>query len=134
VSGPLRDRIDLWVTMPKVAPVALMAGPEPESSAVVAVRIARARDVQRRRGDGRLNGRVSGRQLRAIAALNMVTKRRAIDLAELDGLSGRGTERLLRVARTIADLAGEAAVGVDHLEEAARFRSPAARRTAREAS
>ena len=134
VSGPLRDRIDLWVTMPKVAPLALMAGPEPESSAVVAVRIGRARDVQRRRGDGRLNGRVSGRQLRTVCALNRLTQRRAIELADLDGLSGRGTERLLRVARTIADLAGEAAVGATHLEEAARFRSPAARLAAREAS
>jgi magnesium chelatase family protein len=134
VSGPLRDRIDLWVTMPKVAPVALMAGPEPESSAIVADRIAAARGVQRRRGDGRLNGRVSGRQLRTLCALNGLTQRRAIELAELDGLTGRGTERLLRVARTIADLAGEAAVGVGHLEEAARFRSPAARLAAREAS
>jgi magnesium chelatase family protein len=134
VSGPLRDRIDLWVTMPKVAPVALMAGPEPESSAAVAARIARARDTQRGRGDGRLNGRVSGRQLRTICALNRLTQRRAIELADLDGLSGRGTERLLRVARTIADLAGEAAVGANHLEEAARYRSPAARLAAREAS
>jgi magnesium chelatase family protein len=134
VSGPLRDRIDLWVAMPKVAPVALMAGPEPESSAVVAARIAAARDVQRRRGDARLNGRVSGRQLRTVCGLNRLTQRRAIELAELDGLSGRGTERLLRVARTIADLAGEVVVGVAHLEEAARFRSPAARLAAREAS
>jgi magnesium chelatase family protein len=134
VSGPLRDRIDLWVTMPKVAPVALMSGPEPESTAVVAERIAAARDVQRRRGAGRLNGRVSGRGLRVICGLNRLTQRRTIELAELDGLSGRGTERLLRVARTIADLAGESAVGVAHLEEAARFRSPAARLAAREAS
>jgi magnesium chelatase family protein len=134
VSGPLRDRIDLWVTMPKVAPIALMAGPEPESSAIVADRIAAARGVQRLRGDGRLNGRVSGRELRTLCALNGLAKRRAIELADLDGLTGRGTERLLRVARTIADLAGEVAVGVDHLEEAARFRSPAARLAAREAS
>jgi magnesium chelatase family protein len=49
-------------------------------------------------------------------------------------LSGRGTERLLRVARTIADLAATEAVGVGHLEEAARFRSPASRLAVREAS
>jgi magnesium chelatase family protein len=63
-----------------------------------------------------------------------VTRRRAIELADLEGLSGRGTERLLRVARTIADLAATEAVGVGHLEEAARFRSPASRLAVREAS
>jgi magnesium chelatase family protein len=134
VSGPLRDRIDLWITMPKVAPVALMAGPDPESSAVVRGRIAAARKIQRGRGLGRLNGRISGRELRELCRLDRLTARRAIELADLEGLSGRGTERLLRVARTIADLAGDDAVHASHLEEAARFRSPAARLAAREAS
>jgi magnesium chelatase family protein len=134
VSGPLRDRIDLWVTMPKVPPAALIADEEPESSSVVAERIARARSVQRSRRGGRVNGRTSGRELRAICKLSPVAARRAIELADLEGLSGRGTERLLRVARTIADLSGEPAVLGRHLEEAARFRSPAARLGAREAS
>lgn len=134
VSGPLRDRIDLWVTMPRVQPAALMAGNEPESSAIVAERIVGARDVQRSRGTGRLNGRISGRELRSVCALSPVAARRAIELADLEGLSGRGTERLLRVARTIADLGGAVAVLGEHLEEAARFRSPAARLGAREAS
>jgi magnesium chelatase family protein len=134
VSGPFRDRIDLWVTMPKVRPAALVGGSEPESSAVVAVRIAAARDVQRQRNVGRLNGRVSGRSLRAICGLTAATTRRAIELAELEGLTGRGTERLLRVARTIADLAGTGKVGADHLEEAARYRSPVATLAIREAS
>jgi magnesium chelatase family protein len=134
VSGPLRDRIDLWVTMPKVPPAALIADEEPESSAVVAERIACARAVQRIRRSGRLNGRTSGRELRAICKLSPVATRRAIELADLEGLSGRGTERLLRVARTIADLSAEPAVLGSHLEEAARFRSPAARLGAREAS
>jgi magnesium chelatase family protein len=133
VSGPLRDRIDLWITMPKVAPAALMAGEEPESSAVVAERIALARSLQSARGSGRLNGRISGRELRSICRLSPVAARRAIELADLEGLSGRGTERLLRVARTIADLDSAPAVLGGHLEEAARFRSPASRLGAREA-
>jgi magnesium chelatase family protein len=133
VSGPLRDRIDLWITMPRVAPAALMAGDEPESTHVVAQRIALARGVQQARGSGGLNGRISGRELRSICALSPVAARRAIELADLEGLSGRGTERLLRVARTIADLAAAEAVLGDHLEEAARFRSPAARLSARAA-
>ena len=134
VSGPLRDRIDLWVTMPKVAPAALLAGDEPETSAVVGRRIAAARALQRDRGAGRLNGRISGRVLRAMCGLTPITSRRAVELADLEGLSGRGTERLLRVARTIADLDGSPAVTGRHLEEAARFRSPAARLDARVAS
>jgi magnesium chelatase family protein len=134
VSGPLRDRIDLWVTLPKVAPAALMTRSEPESSAVVAARIADARQRQWTRNGGRLNGRVSGRELRTICALTTLAARRAVELADLEGLSGRGTERLLRVARTIADLAGASAVEGGHLEEAARFRSPASRLSVREAS
>jgi magnesium chelatase family protein len=134
VSGPFRDRIDLWVTMPRVRPAAIVSGPEPESSAVVSARIAAAREVQRSRGAGRLNGRVSGRSLRAVCRLTAATTRRTIELAELEGLSGRGTERLLRVARTIADLACAAAVNADHLEEAARYRSPVATLAIREAS
>lgn len=135
VSGPLRDRIDLWVLMPKVPPAALMTGAEPESSAVVARRIAAARERQRgRTANALLNGRISGRELRRVCRLSALANRRAIELAELEGLSGRGTERLLRVARTIADLVEAPAVLGEHLEEAARFRSPMSRFEAREAS
>jgi magnesium chelatase family protein len=134
VSGPLRDRIDLWVAMPKVAPAAVIATAEPESSAAVATRIRAARARQGRRGSGRLNGRTSGRELRRAAGLSALDTRRAVELADLEGLSGRGTERLLRVARTIADLAGAATVLGEHLEEAARFRSPMSVLAAREAS
>jgi magnesium chelatase family protein len=133
VSGPLRDRIDLWVTMSRVPPAALIAGREPESSATVGQRIRAARAVQLERA-GRLNGRLSGRALRAAAALSPAAVARAVALADLESLTGRGTERVLRVARTIADLAGCEAVGSEHLDEAARFRSPAARLDSREAS
>jgi magnesium chelatase family protein len=94
---------------------------------VVADRIAEARTRQLARPGRRLNSRVSGRALRAIAALSAESSERLTDLADGELLSGRGTERLLRVARTIGDLAGAAAVEVDHLEEAARWRPPAAR-------
>jgi magnesium chelatase family protein len=132
VSGPLRDRIDLWVTMTRVAPEALIAGRDPEPSSVVAARIAEARSVQARRQ--RLNGRLSGRALRAACRLSPAGIARAVALADLELLSGRGTERVLRVARTIADLAGSEAVESGHLDEAARFRSPSSRIDAREAS
>ena len=123
VSGPLRDRIDLWVSMPRVGPAAIVGTETPEASTPVAERIATSRRRQRERQD-RLNGRLSGRALRAVCGLGHAATVRAIELAELDGMSARGTERLLRVARTIADLAGQARVDEASLEEAARYRSP----------
>jgi magnesium chelatase family protein len=102
-------------------------GEAPEASAVVAERIARAREVQHSRPLGRLNSKVSGRLLRALCRLDSFAERRAVELSELERMSGRGTERLLRVARTIADLAGSPTVTADHLDEAARFRSQVSR-------
>jgi magnesium chelatase family protein len=123
VSGPLRDRLDLWVAMDRVAPEILLRGPEPEASSVVAARIAMAHQAQRQRGS-EPNGRLGGRALAAACRLDGRSRQRAVQLAEREGLSGRGTERLLRVARTIADLAGLEAVQPEHLDEAARFRAP----------
>jgi magnesium chelatase family protein len=127
VSGPLRDRIDLWVSLPRVPGAALIGGPEPEPSAIVAARIAAARRIQLARPAARLNGRLAGRALRAACRLDPDAARRVIGLSELERMSGRGTERLLRVARTIADLEGVPAVGIAHLDEAARFRTPSLR-------
>jgi len=106
---------------------ALVGGHEPEGSQAVAGRIALTRARQTDRSGGRLNGRLSGRTLRASCRLDPLAARRVVQLSERERLSGRGTERLLRVARTIADLGGAPAVGIPQLEEAARFRSPALR-------
>jgi magnesium chelatase family protein len=125
ISGPLRDRIDLWVAVGRVPPALLVHGPVPESSAVVATRIAAARSRQRVRTGALPNGRVRGRLLRISCRLGADEVARAVTLAEREGLSGRGTERLLRVARTIADLDASDRVLAPHLDEAARFRAPA---------
>ena len=122
VSGPLRDRIDLWVAMPRLAPIALVRGPDPESSAVVGRRVVAAQIVAAGRPPGSLTGRLTGRSLRDACGLSRATERRVVHLAELEQASGRGTERLLRVARTIADLAGAGTVSEEHLDEAAWFR------------
>jgi magnesium chelatase family protein len=127
ISGPLRDRIDLWVAMDRVPPALLVNGPAPETSATVAARIALARRRQRDRTGSLPNGRIHGRLLQTICGLTSATAARAILLAEREGLSGRGTERLLRVARTIADLDEAPSVTVSHLDEAARFRAPVER-------
>jgi magnesium chelatase family protein len=127
ISGPLRDRIDLWVGMPRMPAQLLLEGPEPESSTVVGARIAVARERQLRRPGRLLNARLPVRTLRRLAHLTPETTGTLVALAESERLSGRGTDRLLRVARTIADLADEEVVSIGHLEEAARWRVPAAR-------
>lgn len=124
ISGPVRDRIDIWVGVPRVAPRELLRPADPESSAVVRARVAACRDRQVA-ARSLLNGRLRGRALRAAALLDARTERRAIALADAGGMTARSTERLVRVARTIADLAGAEGVGTEHLEEAARYRPPA---------
>ncbi len=127
ISGPLRDRIDLWVEMARVPAAALIAAAVPESSDEVRGRIAAARRVQLARSSRRLNARVSGVDLRHARRLSPVARARLVELAERDRATGRGTDRILRVARTIGDLAGCDEILVEHLEEAARFRAPADR-------
>ncbi|HEX8024710.1 MAG TPA: YifB family Mg chelatase-like AAA ATPase [Candidatus Limnocylindrales bacterium] len=127
VSGPLRDRIDILVSLPRLKPELLFRGAEPESSATVAARIAAARAIQLARQRGLLNARISGRALRQVAGLSPATRQRLATLADVELLSGRGTERLLRVARTIADLEGVTAVGEAHLEQAAAWKLDTAR-------
>jgi magnesium chelatase family protein len=151
VSGPLRDRIDLWVRVDRVPPEVLLGGTPPEESSRVASRIAAARARQQVReasmaGEAATssaspsacvgltaNARLQGRALRAACALDAPAQARAIVLAEREGLSGRGMDRLLRVSRTIADLAGDAVVAREHLDEAARFRAPVDRQALRQA-
>ena len=108
--------------MPRLAPIALVRGPDPESSAVVGRRVVAAQIVAAGRPPGSLTGRLTGRSLRDACGLSRATERRVVHLAELEQASGRGTERLLRVARTIADLAGAGTVSEEHLDEAAWFR------------
>ncbi|MGA3029841.1 MAG: ATP-binding protein [Candidatus Limnocylindrales bacterium] len=104
----------------------------PEGTATVAARILEARLTGLERG-GRPNARMSGRALRSACALGPIEQAHAVRLAELEGWSARGIERLLRVARTCADLAGSPRVEQPHLDEAARFRSPSGRRVGFEA-
>ena len=110
--------------MPRVPPTALVAATAAEPSASVAPRIAAARRVQLVRAR-MLNARVDGRHLHASCRLSASAERRLVELADLAALSARGTMRLLRVARTIADLAGDRDVARPHLDEAGRFRTPA---------
>lgn len=133
VSGPLRDRIDLWIAMPRVPAGAIVAVAEPEGSVVVADRIAAARTCALAER-GRVNGRLRGRALRRACGLTASASSRVVELADSESASGRGTERLLRIARTIADLAGATVVSATHIEEAAWYRSTSSRQASALAS
>lgn len=110
VSGPLLDRIDLQVRMARVDPADLLLGPEPEPSSVVGPRIARARWLAVARNGGVPNARLPGGDLLRVAALTASAGARLRDVAASEGLSARSLHRILRVARTVADLRAADAV------------------------
>ncbi len=122
VSGPLLDRIDLHVEVPPV-PVEALHGVEPgsESSATVRRRVAVARDRQVARA-GCLNHALDGSALADACALSRDAQRFLGRVMDRLGLSARAYHRILRVARTIADLAGAGEIGADHIGEAVGFR------------
>lgn len=121
ISGPLLDRIDLFVDVPRLTREELRAGEPAEPSAVIRERVAEARRVQTER-QGAPNSTLTGRRLREVCALGADSEAlmsRAIDRM---GLSGRGHDRVLRVARTVADLSGEKDISIGHLAEALNYR------------
>jgi magnesium chelatase family protein len=124
VSGPLLDRIDLQVEVPAL-PYGEMAGPPGESSAAVAarVRVARARQAARATATGRFtNADLDGEQVRTHARPDEDGARLLASAMDRFGLTGRGHDRILRVARTLADLEGVADVAARHVAEALQFR------------
>jgi len=127
VSGPLLDRIDLHVEVPRV-PVAALAddAPSEEPSAAVRARVEAARARQRRRLLPRtipLNAHIPGREVRRLCRIGPAGRRLLEAASERLGLSARAYTRILRVARTIADLAGEDEITTSHLAEAIQYRS-----------
>lgn len=126
ISGPLMDRFDLRVEVPPVAFTDLGQAPSGEASSEIAARIAGARAVQAERFAGatglRLNADLEGKALEEAAALDDNGHALLTRSAEKFGVSARGYHRILRVARTIADLDGAERVGRDHLAEAISFR------------
>ena len=121
VSGPLLDRIDLVVQVPPVDPVAL-TGPRPDSepTSVVRARVVRARRRQAAR-QGLVNSRLAGGPLDQLRRDPTLSGLLAQAMTRLE-LSARAADRLLRVARTIADLGDAEAVDRSHLAEALQFR------------
>jgi magnesium chelatase family protein len=126
LSGPLADRIDLHVNVSAVSLRSFGDSSVRERSAVVRARVEAARDIQRCRytklaGDT-LNGSVSGRWLDRNGGVTASARDLLATGAERLGVSARSYHRLLRVARTIADLAGSSAIADEHVAEALQFR------------
>lgn len=126
ISGPLLDRIDLHVSVPalKIDEITAQGGVA-ESSAVIRARVERARQRQRVRfEDERIveNGQMSVRQLRTFCRLDEEGSRLLKGAVQKLGLSARAYDRILRVARTIADLDGHAEIGVAEVAEAVGYR------------
>jgi site-specific DNA recombinase len=130
VSGPFLDRVDLHVEVQPVAAADLVLPPPAEGSAEVAARVAAARDCQTRRYDGkglRTNAEVDGDLLAEVATPDEPGRRLLGQAAEAMRLSARGYHRVLRVARTIADLAASEEVRRVHVAEALSYRRLAPR-------
>lgn len=131
ISGPLMDRFDLRVEVPPVAFSDLGHAPSGETSETVAARIVEARKVQAERfassAAPRLNADLEGKALESAADPDEAGRALLAEAAERFGLSARGYHRILRVARTIADLDGSDAVRRAHVAEAVSFRLTALR-------
>ena len=124
ISGPLLDRIDLIVEVPALDYEELKRRKPAEPSAAIKARVDAARAIQRRRfGGERSNAHMDTKDLRQYCALDAEGDRLMKDAFEALGLSARSYDRILRVARTIADLAGSESIGQEHLAEAIQYRS-----------
>ncbi len=127
ISGPLLDRIDLHIEVTPVAITEMTRERVEESSETIRERVIKAREVQSRRFSGiegvYTNSMMNSKMLREYCPLNP-TARKMLEMAmERLNLSARAYDRIIKVARTIADLAGEESISAAHISEAISFRS-----------
>ncbi|WP_298396312.1 YifB family Mg chelatase-like AAA ATPase [uncultured Azonexus sp.] len=121
LSGPFVDRIDLVIEIPALPPESLAGRPDGESSASVRERVARAWTRQQER-QGRANARLTTREIDALCQPDAAGSALLQQAAQRLGLSARAWHRVLKVARTIADLGDCAIIGAPHIAEAIQYR------------
>ena len=128
ISGPLLDRIDLHIEVPEVKYRELTGERDGETSDIVAARVREAHRVQLQRF-GKLepaifcNAQMGARETETYCRLDSETQALLRNAIEKLGFSARGYSRILKVSRTIADLAGEANIQPSHAAEAIQYRS-----------
>lgn len=123
ISGPLLDRIDLHIEVPRLKPDELVNMPSGEASTAIRERVVAARERQYARlGKPRLNSKMTPKELRDDMPLNDESKAFLRNVMTRMNISARVYDRILKVGRTIADLAGGAEMGVPHLAEAVQYR------------
>jgi magnesium chelatase family protein len=143
VSGPLLDRIDIHIEVPAVQYKELRGGASAEGSAEIRARVLAAREVQharfalpahgepaRTKGSARTaakpifaNSQMNTQQIRTHCELDSDAERLLERAMQQQGLSARAHDRILKVARTVADLAGEPNISVRHIAEAIQYRT-----------
>ncbi|UCD10441.1 MAG: ATP-binding protein, partial [Nitrospinaceae bacterium] len=126
ISGPLLDRIDIHIEVPALEYKELSTDTSGEPSASIRQRVETARRVQfgRFRGSGNFfNAGMNARQLKTHCVIDAVAKNILGLAIDKMGLSARAHDRILKVARTIADLAGEENLAPGHIAEAIQYRS-----------
>ena len=121
ISGPLLDRIDIHIEVPAVPYKELRGNHDAESSAAIRDRVERVRAVQQQRGF--YNSRMPSRLVRKLCALDDTGERTLEMAVRRMGLSARAHDRILKVARTIADLNDSPSVSAKHVAEAVQYRS-----------
>jgi len=125
ISGPLLDRIDLHVEVPALAYEELAVAPAGEGTPAVRARVERARATQRERlGKSAIycNAQMGAREVREHCRHDEGCARLLEGAMRALGLSARGYARVLKVARTIADLAGDGRIGMAHIAESIQYR------------
>ncbi len=126
ISGPLLDRIDIHVEVPAVPHKDLMADSRAEPSAAIGRRVAAARQIQSRRfrrAKFHCNARMSSRHIKTHCKIDDASRLLLEGAIDKLGLSARAFNRILKIARTIADLQGEPDITAEHISEAIQYRS-----------
>jgi magnesium chelatase family protein len=121
ISGPLLDRIDIHMEVPAVKYKEMRSEEAGEDSAGIRRRVEQAREIQKQRGHD--NARLPTRLVRKYCKLDEAGERTLEMAVQRLGLSARAHDRILRVARTVADLCGQEALSSRHIAEAVQYRS-----------